>query len=807
MLKNLWQDLRYGIRMLRKSSGFTFVAVLALGLGIGSTTAIFSVVYATLIEPMPFPNPDQLVIVWSRINGGRNVVSAADYLEWKRRSKSFQFLGASSGGAFNLSGTDRPEQIRGGFQTPGLTSMFGTPMFMGRDFLPEEGEIGKDHVLIISNRLWRQQFAADPNIIGRDIRLNGVQYKVVGVLPPGQTDRHPNQILASLAFKPEQINHDFHWLIVLGRLKPDVTIEQAQAEMVMIARQIAEEHPKSNSNWSASVEPLQNNFLSDNTRRNLWLLLGAVGFVLLIACANVANLLLARGTARLKEIAIRASMGATRSRLFLQFLTENVVLALIGGILGVCIAAAIIKVIIILLPPFMLPSEADVRLSIPVLLFSLASTILTGLLFGCAPAWQAANLNLSQVMKDGARSGAGHSRRMLRKALVIVEFALALTMLAGAGLALRSFWNLTRVDLGVRVEHTLAFNLPVPSSRFSEGRQVTAYYRQLLEKIKAVPGVEVASASVGMPLRGPGFGMPFTIAGRPAVDPSARPGAGFQMITPEYFETYGIRVVKGRGFSDLDTEGNVRVAMVNEVFVNRYFPNEDPLKQRIMVEELIPGKTQLGPPLEWQIVGVFNNVRNDIRSDYPEINVPFWQSPWPDAVVGVRTAGDPANLTKSIAAAVNEIDPDLPLAGVTTMEQVVTESLAVDRFGMLLYESFAVLALLLAAVGIYGVMAFAVSQRVHEIGVRMALGAGRIQIFTLILREGVILALLGAGAGLVGAYLVGRAMQATLYGVGAIDPLVFSAVAFVLLIAAMLACIFPARHASKVDPIVALRQE
>jgi predicted permease len=530
--------------------------------------------------------------------------------------------------------------------------------------------------------------------------------------------------------------------------------------------------------------------------------------VLLIACANVANLLLARGTARQKEIAVRASMGATRSRLFLQFLTENVVLAMIGGILGVFLATAIIKIIVALMPPFMLPSEADVRLSIPVLLFSLASTIITGLLFGCAPAWQAADLNLSQVMKEGARSGADRGRRVLRKALVIVEFALALTMLAGGGLALRSFWNLTRVDLGVRVERALTFSLPVPESRFSDAQQVNAHYRRLLDKIKAVPGVEIATVSVGMPLRGPAFGMPFTIAGRPVVDPSARPGAGFQMITPEYFETFGMRVVKGRGFGELDREGGVRVAMVNETFVNRYFSGVDPLSQRIMVEELIPGKTQLGPPLEWQVVGVFNNVRDgNLREDYPVIFVPFWQSPWPQAMVGARTAGDPASLTRSIAAAVKEVDPDLPLAGVTTMEQVVSESLSVDRFGMLLYASFATLALLLAAVGIYGVMAFAVSQRIHEIGVRMALGASRAQVFAMILRDGAILALVGAVVGLAGAYLVGRAMQATLYGVGAIDPIVFSAVSFVLLLAALLACIFPARHASKVDPIVALRQE
>jgi predicted permease len=331
----------------------------------------------------------------------------------------------------------------------------------------------------------------------------------------------------------------------------------------------------------------------------------------------------------------------------------------------------------------------------------------------------------------------------------------------------------------------------------------------LLEKIKAVPGVETATASVGIPLRGPDFDSPFTIAGRPPVDPSARPDAGFQMVTPEYFETFGMRVVKGRNFNEQDSAGATRVAMVNENFVNRYFSGVDPLTQRIMVEEMIPGKTRLGPAIEWQIVGVFNNVRNagGLRGDSPEIYVPFWQSPWPQASVGVRTAGDPAALIRNLAAAVNSIDPDLPLAGVTTMDQIVSEALAIDRFGMTLYGSFAALALLLAAVGIYGMMAFAVSQRIHEIGVRMSLGAGRAQIFGLILREGGFLALVGIAVGLVCAYLVGRAMQATLYGVVALDPIVFSAVALVLLLAAMLACVFPARHASKVDPIMALRQE
>jgi putative ABC transport system permease protein len=382
-----------------------------------------------------------------------------------------------------------------------------------------------------------------------------------------------------------------------------------------------------------------------------------------------------------------------------------------------------------------------------------------------------------------------------------------LTLLAGGGLALRSFWNLTRVDLGVRTERVLTFSLPTPQSRFSEPGQVAPYYRRLLERIEAVPGVEKAAVTTGMPTRGAGFGMSFTIVGAAPIDPASRPGAGFQMVTPGYFETFGVRVLKGRHFTEQDTADGERVAMVNEHFANRYFQGVDPLTQRIAVDELTPGSLKIGPPVEWRIVGVFHNVRNGqgLREDYPEIYVPFWQSSWPQASVAARTAGDPAGMTRSIAAAVNSIDPDLPLAGVKTMDQHVGEVLAVDRFGMVLYGSFAALALLLAAVGIYGVMNFAVTQRTHEFGVRMALGARDTNILSMVLREGGALAFIGLVFGLGGAYLVGRAMHSTLYGVSAMDIGSFGAAALTLLTAALLACYLPARRASKVDPMVALR--
>ena len=806
MIGYIYQDLRYAGRMLRKYPGFTAIAMLTLALGIGATTAIFSVFYATLFEPMPYPSPDQLVMVWSQVKDGHNSVSAGDYLDWKERSTSFQYMGAASGGLFNLATTDRPEQILAQVSTPGLLNSFGYSMFLGRDFLPEEAEPGRNHVVVLTHRLWSQYFGADKNIIGKQIRMNGELYAVVGVTPPGQADRLPFQMWLPLTFRLDQINHEFHWLIVIGRLKPNVSIARAQAEMQTIATQITQEHPQSNTNWNVSVEPLHNNFLPQNTIRSLWLLLCTVGFLLLMACVNIANMLLARGTTRQKEVALRSALGATKTRLFSQLLIESLSLALVGGISGILLAWALVKLIVATIPP-LLPSEAEIRISIPVLLFTLVATMFSGILFGCVPALQATRLDLNETLKQGGRTGMGG--RGLRRALVVIEFALALTILAGGGLALRSFWNLTRVDLGIRPDHVLTFDLPVPPGRLSGSDEINTYYRRLLETIEAVPGVEKATAATGTPLRGTGFGMSFSIVGQPPVNPSSRPGAGFQMVTPGYFDTFNIRVVKGRSFTDQDVSASQRVAMVNENFVNKYFSDVDPLTQRVSVDSLVPGTQKVGQPVEWQIVGVFHNVRNgdSLRSDYPEIYVPFSQSPWPQTSVAVRTAGDPNQMTKSIAAAVNSLDPDLPLAGVKTMDQIIDEILQVDRFGMVLFGGFAVLALVLAAVGIYGVMAFVVAQRIPEFGIRMALGAGQSQVLSLVLREGVLLAIIGTVVGLAGAYMIGRTMQSNFYGVGAMDFWAFSAVSLILFFAALFACFFPARRASKVDPMVALRYE
>ncbi|HSY89789.1 MAG TPA: ABC transporter permease [Candidatus Binatus sp.] len=808
-MRTLRQNARYSIRLLRKNPGFTLIAAVTLALGIGANTAIFSVIYAVLLAPMPYPEPDQLVMVWSHVQGSNNVVAAGDYLDWKQQNKAFQDLNAWSGANFNFATPAQPEQINGSAETPGFLHMTGNAFLLGRDFSADEGQPGKEHEVILMHRLW-EHLGGDRNIIGKTIQMNSEPYTVVGVLAAGQSDRLDAQFVVPLAFKPDQINHDFHWLLVMGRMKPGVSLAQAQADMEVVTNRIAQDHPQSNKGWGISVEQLHNDFFPKEAKQTLWLLMGGVGFLLLIACGNVANLVLAKGTTRLKEVAVRTSLGASRWQVFSQFLTESLVLAVLGGGLGIGLGLAIIRIMMAKMPPSTLPSEADVTLNLPVLFFTLAATTIAGILFGCAPAWHASRIDPNETLKEGGRSGTSAGRHRLLRSLVIGEFALALTMLAGAGLAIHSFWNLARVDPGFRIEHLLTFNLPVPEKRFTQPEQIVTYYRQLVERIESLPGVVRAEAGTGMPLQGTNFGMPFMIVGTPPLaDPSARPGAGFQMVTPGFFQTFGIQMVKGRAFTDQDTATGVRVAVVNETFVKRYFSGVDPLSQRILVEQLIPGVPKLGPPLEWQIVGVFRNVHNGgLRGDgFPEIDVPFAQSPWPQTSMAVRTTGDPAQMSKSIAAAVHTVDPDLALANVKTMDQIVNESLVRDQFVTALYVSFASVALLLAAVGIYGVMAFAVAQRTHEIGLRMALGASQDHVLGLILKEGIVLASIGLGLGLVGACFVGRAMRGVLYGVGTIDVAAFSAVAFTLFIAALFACYLPANKAAKVDPMVALRYE
>jgi len=807
MLAALIQNLTYGIRTLFKNPGFTIIAVFTLALGIGATTAIFSVVYA-VFEPMPYPHPDQLVMVWTISRGNQNSVSTVDYLAWKQRSSSFQRINAWTSGSFNVGGGERPEQVAGTWRTPGFFTMEGLPFMVGRDFTEEEGQPGHDHVVILSNRLWFRSFASNRDIIGKDIRLNGEPYTVVGILPAGIHDRFNSQLWVPLVIQPDPTGQAIRSVSVMARLKDNATIAQAQAEMSGIEQQLLDERPKANP-LGISVQPLHLNFLTAATRRNLWLLLGAVGFLLLIACVNVANLLLARGTARQREMALRAALGASRGRLFSQLLTESLVLAALGGALGLLLATTIIDLIQAVMPPVgtMLPSEAEIRISIPVLLFTLAISTLAGLLFGSMPAWQATRLDLNEVLKLGGRTGAGGGHRNPRRLLVIAEFALALMLLACGGLALRSFWNLTRIDLGIRTDHLLSFRLTVPEQRLKSPDQIRSYYRQMLEKIQAVAGIRNVAVMTGTPAGGTGMGTRFVIAGRPPANPAERPGASFQTVTWGYVDTLGIRMVKGRSFDEHDTETSMRVAIVNEFFVSRFLSGVDPIGQRIMMNEVRPGAPP-GNLVEWQIVGVFHNVRGaGFRDDSPEIDVPFWQNPLPRASVVLRTDGDPKSVINSVAGAVNSVDPDMPLAGVKTVDEIVGESLAIDRFSVVLFASFAALGLLLAAVGIYGVTAFGVAQRTHEFGVRIALGAQRSRVIRLVMKEATALAVIGGLIGFAGAYLVGRAMQTTLYGVPALDARAFGAVFVLLLVSAWIACLIPAWRASRIEPLDALRHE
>jgi putative ABC transport system permease protein len=815
---NLWRDVRIGGRVLLRNPGFTAVAVLTLALGIAANTAIFSVVYATFLAPLPYRDADRLVRVWSHSRGQRGITSPADFLEWKQQASAvFDDLQAYNAWprSFNVATRERPEHVAAGFVTPGYLAMlgYGHPLVLGRDFLDEETTAGKDQVVILTHRLWSERFGADPAIVGRTVRLDGKPFEVVGVLGPTSFDLDQNRAFVPLAFTPEQRDERtalaFAYVYVAGRLKPGVSFEQANARMAEIEHRLAEVHPKTSHVDQARavrVEPLRNDFLSDRTKHGLWLLLAAVGFVLLIACANVTNLLLARGSARTRELGVRAALGASRRQIVRQLLTESVVLALLGGALGVALAAAMLRVVVALMPPSLLPTEANVQLDLPVLLFSLAAGLLAGMLSGCAPAWQATRTNLVDALKQAGPSLHGGGG-WLRQAFVVVEFALALTLLTGGGLALHALATLTRIDLGVHKEHVLTFALHPPEERLAMfGENSRAFYDQLVGRIEALPGVRAASVSTVLPLQRSGFAMWFTVAGGAAFDPAKPNFARINMVSPRYFDTLGIRVLRGRAFDARDTMGAPRVVMVDERIAKKYLAGADPLRHRLMLPVMSTSRNGFE---DWQIVGVFADVRHDGPGNEPaeEIAVPFAQTGWPSVSVAVRTAGNPVAVRRSVESAVAALDRDLALADVKTMEQRASESIGSDRFNSLLFGSFAFVALLLAAFGIYGVMAFAVAQRTREIGLRMALGAERGRVLRDVLRQGLVTALAGCAVGSAGAWFAVRALRGIVYGVGGFQPGPLAVVTLTLLGAALLACLVPALRAASVQPMVALRQE
>ena len=706
------------------------------------------------------------------------------------------------------------EDITGVRITPGFYSKhLGYHFALGRDFLPEEGLPGKDHVVIITHRLWKEHFNGDPQILSKPIRIDDQPYTVVGVEPAGAPDRATDQFVLPLALTPG--GHNNYWGNIFGRLNPGVSLATAQAELAGIDQRLAATRiggPPPDQ-WSVSVEPLKNDWLDKTYERNLWLLLAAVGFVLLIACVNVANLLLARGSSRQKELAVRSALGATRRQVFAQLLTESLTLAGLGGAIGVALGWALIKLVLAILPSLSEQTiEANVELNLPVLYFAVGVTLLGGVLFGCIPAWQASRVSLSETLKQGSRSMTGRGRMNIQGTLVVIEVALALTLLSGAGMALHSFWKLSQIDLGIQSDHVLTAwlskrNGNQANSPVTPPDQINADARQLLERLKSQPGVRDVALSTSVPLTGHGS-LPFAIAGQAATDTN-KPVADFEIVTPGYFNTFGIRLDRGRLINDDDSRTSPQVVMVNESFAKRYFPGADPLEQRVLVPQILPhGK--LGAPIEYQIVGVFHDVLNGEHltdQPFPEIFASFWQNPWPGYVVAVRSAIDPALMATDLRGTVATIAPGMLLGPVRTMDKVVATQLQGGRSSMLLFGGFAGVALLLAALGIYGVMAFAVAQRTQEIGLRMALGAQRHQVVKLIVNGGMKLALIGGGIGLAGVYALGKLMHSTLYGIKSFDLASFSAVTFALLAVAAIACYVPARRSARIDPLIALREE
>jgi len=806
-MQKVFSYLRYTVRQLRRSPGLTAAVLLTFMLGIGVTTAVYTIVYDSLLAPLPYPQPQQLVVLWSRVHGHRNPISAADFLDWRRQSSAFQQLATWSEGRSNLATATEPEEVPSRRVTPGYFDMQGIHFSRGRDFLGEEGIPGKDHVVILTHKLW-SRLGANPQILGQTLKIDQSPYTVVGVLAPGLADRLGPELITPLAFTPDQLHHSMHWLVAMARLKPGVTIAQAQIQMDAVAQTIAAAHPKTNTGWGASVEPLQDDFLPRDRIRNLWLLLGAVGFVLLITCVNIANLLLARGAARQKEIAVRSAMGASRATIFLQFLSESLTLAAAGGVLGIALGAVLLRGIVSLVPEGILPSEASFHLDPAVLSVALAVTVLAGVLFGSAPAWYASQIDPAEALKSGGRSGTSSKSLRARHLLIVGEFALALSLLTGAGLAIHSFSRSTHLDLGVRTRNVLTFSLLPPQTRFNNPAAMDLYYKNILSGVQHVPGVADASVSTSLPLRYIGNGTNFAVVGQSYSSSAQLPVAGYQSISPGYLQTYGIKLLKGRSLTEQDTATSVPVAVVNQEFVKRFLNGLDPLRQRLRIQRATPGSTQPGPQVELQIVGVTHDVvYGNSREPFPEIEVPFAQSPAPYATVGVHTNLNAAEMAHAISSKVHSIDPAIAVAQLRTLRQVRTEVLGEDRFVVRLFSVFALLALVLAAIGIHGLISYSVAQRTQELGLRLALGATRSHVTGIVLREALNLALFGLLLGLIGAFAVGRAMESTLYGVGPTDPIVILTVAFLLLATALIAAFLPARRAAAIDPMQALRTE
>jgi len=797
----MFQDLRYGARMLVNNPGFAFVSVLTLALGIGANTAIFSIVNAVLLQPLPFSEPDRLVWVWGNIRNGGNRASTSplDYLDYRARNTSFEHFAAtySIPAFFNLTGTGDPERLQGQAATGNFFQALGVNAELGRTFLLESEEPGRDQVVVLSYRLWQRRFGGDPSLIGKTLSLDGKSLEVIGVMPADFNFPRNTELWTPMNFRtaPEMMQRKAHFLRPVGRLKPGVTLAQAQADMDAVAANLEAQYPESNTGWNLRMVPLQEQLVG-NIRPTLRVLFGAVGLVLLVACANVANLLLVRASSRRKEIALRMALGAGRFRIVRQMLTESMLLALAGGTAGVFLAAWGID-LLVRFSGNDIPPTAKIGIDGVVLGFTLCVSLLTGIVFGLVPALPATQPEkLSETLKEGGRGGS--SRNRTRNLLVVFETAIAVVLLIGAGLLIRSFIRLQNVGPGFEAANVLTVRIDLPREKYNSPEKTAAFWSQLHDRIAALPGVEAVGMNTELPLSGQPNDTPFSVEGRPPVQPNQQFGADFRRVNQDYLRSLRIPLKRGRDFTAQEVRQGARVVLISETLADGVFPGEDPLGQRLLLglKETIP----------FEIIGIVGDIRHRTLEAAPfaTMYLPALEG-WSNLTI--RAAGDPLRLATAVRKEVQAIDPDQPIAAVRSMEQVVAESVGAPRYRTLLLGLFAFVALLLAAIGIYGVTSYAVAQRTHEIGIRMALGAQTRAVHRLVIGQGITLALVGVSAGLIGAFALTRLLAGLLFGVTATDPMTFTGVAVILTVIALIACWIPARRAARVDPMVALRHE
>ncbi|HKN76256.1 MAG TPA: ABC transporter permease [Candidatus Acidoferrum sp.] len=810
-LEQLLEDIRFGLRLLRKNPGFTATAILTLALGIGANAAVFSVVYAVLLRPLPYKDPSGLIVLHETTPRVGDVsVSFQNFIDWRAASHTFAQMTAVQSVDFNLAGVTQPENISGDAVSPNFLSMIGVRPILGRDFDASEEKAGTAPVLLLSYSLWQSHLGGDPNAVGKTITLDGRSFTIVGVLPPNYRSLDTTDVMLPIgvwatnnsdAIKERGDRGD---MVVIGRLAPGVAFGQARAEMEGIAARLAKEYPESNDQFSVKLQPIRQAFVGD-MKTAILVLFGAVLFVLLIACANVANLFLVRGASRTKEIALRIAFGASRGRIIRQMLTESLILACFGGVVGVVLALGGIRGMAQLIPADML-SGATVNLNSAVLLFVAGVVALAAFIFGLAPALHSTKPDVQSELKEGGRtSSGGVAQNRLRGALAVAEISLALILLIGAGLMMKSLYRLLEVDPGFRPDRVLTMEMDLRAQQYSKDPAVLNFWQQLIDRVSALPGVQSAAVGTAIPLTDNHGRSDVTIEGMALPTPGNYPHPDVHIVSPGYITTLGIPLLRGRTFTDQDNETAPLAGMINAMVARRFFPNEDPIGKRFMF-----GHPSGGDPLKWYtIVGVVSDTRlyglaNPARL---EVYLPFRQDPRNHMALVVKSGADPASLTSAVREAVQSIDKDQPVFAISTMEQLVSNSVATRRMTLVLLGLFSGLALVLGAVGIYGVISYSVAQRTHEIGIRMALGAPRGDVFRLVVGEGLKLAGVGIAIGIAAALGLARLMSSLLYGISATDFETFIGVAVLLALVALLACYVPARRAMRVDPTVALRYE